>query len=466
MRKIIYFLLPLMLATATASAQTSIMDGQITVSAPDVFRNADKVYVSFSMDVSGLKVKTNREVILTPALRDTVGNVQKLPEIWLVGRNRYFYQMRNGNAVENEHFYRKKDVSKVLYDVNVPYEPWMKYADLVLEEDVCGCSELLLSGENMLFSPFVPLYVYVTPPVDMVKVRNITGSAFIDFPVSRTEIYPEYRDNPAELAKIRNSIDLVKNDSDATIVGISIKGYASPESPYENNTRLAKGRTAALKEYVMELYDFPEEIFTISYEPEDWAGLRKYVAASSLSGKDGILGWIDKDMDPDAKEWGIRNDYPQDYAFLLANCYPALRHSDYEVKYVLRTYTDVEEMKKVLETSPGKLSLYEMYQIASTYEKGSDEYNELVTIMVHLYPDDEVANLNAANVAIAEGDFKSARKYIERSGNRPEAVYARGLLLAVEGKYAEARPYVEQARDAGVAEAEECLSRIDRADIQ
>ena len=171
-------------------------------------------------------------------------------------------------------------------------------------------------------------------------------------------------------------------------------------------------------------------------------------------------------MDPDAKEWGIRNDYPQDYAFLLANCYPALRHSDYEVKYVLRTYTDVEEMEKVLETSPGKLSLYEMYQIASTYEKGSDEYNELVTIMVHLYPDDEVANLNAANVAIAEGDFKSARKYIERSGNRPEAVYARGLLLAVEGKYAEARPYVEQARDAGVAEAEECLSRIDRADIQ
>ena len=465
MKKILFALVPFLLTAMTANAQIGILDGQVIVNPPDVFENGGKVYVSFSMDVSGLEVETDKEVILTPELRDTAGNVEALPEIWLVGRNRYFYQMRNGNAVGNEHFYRKKNLSKVLYDVNVPYEPWMKYADLVITEDVCGCSELIASNEDMLFSPFIPLYVYVSPPVDMVKVRNITGSAFIDFPVSQTVIYPDYRSNPEELEKIRRTIDVVKNDPDADIIAISIKGYASPESPYDNNTRLAKGRTAALKEYVRELYHFSDEIFTTSYEPEDWAGLRKYVASSNLESREGILKWIDTDMDPDEKELSIKKNYPEDYAFLLHTCYPALRHSDYEVKYILRSYTDIEEMKRVLATAPGKLSLYEMYQIASTYEKGSDEYNELVSIMVHLYPDDEVANLNAATVAISCGDLKSARKYIGKSGTRPEAVYTEGLLLAVEGRYEEAIPYIEKARDAGVPEAAECMERIERADL-
>ena len=155
MKKILFALVPFLLTAMTANAQIGILDGQVIVNPPDVFENGGKVYVSFSMDVSGLEVETDKEVILTPELRDTAGNVEALPEIWLVGRNRYFYQMRNGNAVGNEHFYRKKNLSRVLYDVNVPSEPWMKYADLVITEDVCGCSELIASNEDMLFSPFI-----------------------------------------------------------------------------------------------------------------------------------------------------------------------------------------------------------------------------------------------------------------------------------------------------------------------
>ena len=122
---------------------------------------------------------------------------------------------------------------------------------------------------------------------------------------------------------------------------------------------------------------------------------------------------------------------------------------------MLRTYTDVEEMKRLLETTPGKLSLYEMYQIASTYEEGSDEYNELVEIMVHLFPNDEVANLNAANVAMYREDLESAEKYLGKAGQGPEAVYARGLLAALKGDYATAEQYVTEAGEQGVAEAAE-----------
>ena len=79
--------------------------------------------------------------------------------------------------------------------------------------------------------------------------------------MNRTEIHENYRRNPTELQKILNTIDAVKNDVDTRIISVSIKGYASPESPYSNNERLAMGRTKTLKEYVRKQYDFADSLF-------------------------------------------------------------------------------------------------------------------------------------------------------------------------------------------------------------
>ena len=461
MKRILYTGALLLAGAITSNAQTTIMGGQVEVEKVNVTRSEQNVFVSMDLDIDKLEMKKNREVILTPELKDTLGNVKTLPDIWLVGRNRYYFHLRNDSIAEGKNFYRSSKTSNVHYETTVPYEPWMRYADLMVNEDVCGCSDLLLTDDEMLLGAFVPLYAFVQPPAE-IKTRDIKGEAFIDFPVSQTVIYPDYRKNPSELKKIQETIDVVRNDSDATITGISIKGYASPESPYDNNTRLAKGRTQALKEYVQKLYDFPDSIFTTSYEPEDWEGLREYVEASSINHKYEILDWIDKDMEADAKEWSIKSRYPKEYAYLLKNCYPALRHSDYVVEYVIRSYTDLNEVKRIYETSPGKLSLNELYLVAGTYEEGTEEFNEVFETMVRLYPNDEIANLNMANVAMIKEDYTSARKYLSKAGSSPEAEYARGLLLSIEGNYNAARPYIEKTKASGVEEADECLKRIDR----
>ena len=106
----------------------------------------------------------------------------------------------------------------------------------------------------------MPAYVYIRPKAEP-KINVLEGSAYIDFPVNRTEIHENYRRNPAELQKILNTIDAVKNDVDTRIISVSIKGYASPESPYSNNERLAMGRTKTLKEYVRKQYDFADSLF-------------------------------------------------------------------------------------------------------------------------------------------------------------------------------------------------------------
>ena len=152
----------------------------------------------------------------------------------------------------------------------------------------------------------------------------------------------------------------MKNDVDTRIISVSIKGYASPESPYSNNERLAMGRTKTLKEYVRKQYDFADSLFITDYEPEDWAGLERYVENSYLENKAGILALIRSNQEPDAKE-RHQDRFPKRLCILLKEVYPGLRHSDYAVKYEVRTYTDINEIKRLIKTQPQKLSLNEMY---------------------------------------------------------------------------------------------------------
>ena len=445
-----------------------ILNGQIEIKDLNIARNEGNLFLSMRMDVTALDVKSDEEIILTPALKSSEETFVNLPAVRINGRNRYYHHLRNDKLADEPYFYRTGKVDEIHYQAMTPYAEWMDNASVVMGEDLCGCcSELLMNNDDLLtqldMAPkvFEPLFVYVQPEVETVKTRNVKGSAFIDFPVNQTVIYPEYRNNPSELKKIQQTIDVVKNDPDTRITAISIKGYASPEGSYANNTRLAKGRTEALKKYVQELYHFDPSIFTTAYEPEDWEGLERYVEQSDLADKEGILDLIAGDEEPDRKDASIKRRYPDTYAFLLKNCYPALRHSDYTVEYIVRSYTDVEEAKRIMKTAPGKLSLQEFYTIANTYESGTPAYNEVFETAVRMYPDDETANLNAANVAMNKRDLTAARNYLEKAGTGKEAEYARGVLAALEGNYAEARTHLQQAKAMGVSEADNCLKQIE-----
>lgn len=466
MKKILAISL-LAIGAATLQAQ-ELMNGHVSISNLSVARNGGDLFLSMDVDLTKLDVKSEDQVVLTPAIASDTDTL-RLHSIYVAGRTRWYHDVRNNAVPATATLYRYGKVSTVTLQDKVPYAKWMNQASVIMLEDLCGCNcELLFSQDELLTAlnlepkRFKPNFVYKAPQAEGVKVRELRGQAYIDFPVSRTEIYPEYRNNPAELQKIIGTIDAVRNDPDTRITALSIKGYASPESPYSNNTRLAKGRTETLKNYVQNLYNFPEGLITTDYEPEDWAGLRAYVEQSNLQHKNEILALIDGNREPDNKEWVIKSTYPQEYKFLLQNCYPALRHSDYRVEYVIRSFTDVEEAKRVMKTAPGKLSLNECYMVANSYEPGSPEYNETFETMVRLYPDDPVANLNAANVAMSKADYAAAERYLNKVGETPQTLYARGILAALQEEYETARGYFLRAADQGIAEATPALEEINQ----
>lgn len=466
MKKILCTAVLLLTYMIGANAQP-IMDGEVVVSNFAVSRTGGSLFVSMDLDVSGLDVKNNREIVLTPAI--ALGdNSRKLPSVIIAGRQRYYLYLRNGVPADCMALYRSGQTATVEYRTVTEYEQWMGNAEVRVNEMLCGCLNTPLTQANEPLASldlepkkFRPSFVYIRPKAEP-KINTLEGSAYIDFPVNRTEIYADYRRNPIELQSIRSTIDAVKNDSDTKITALTIKGYASPEGSYANNTRLAKGRTEALKEYVRELYAFPESLMSTAYEPEDWEGLERFVEKSTLDNRAGILDIIHSDLAPDAKDAKIKSTYPADYAYLLQNVYPALRHSDYTVVYEVRAYTDVEEIKRLLKTQPQKLSLEEMYLAAQTMETGSDEYNETFEIAVRMFPDDAVANLNAANTAMRLGDMNNAGRYLAKAGDSPEAVYARGMMAALNGDYETAKELVGKAASMGIKDnTDDILKQLD-----
>lgn len=423
--------------------------------------------VAMDLNLQSLEVPSNRAVLLTPRLVNGTDSID-LPSVGIYGRSRYYYYVRNGIGSisgQGEMVFRAKDKpAQIAYSNVTEYADWMDGAELKFQRSDFGCCQNILAEYDAILGrhneSFFPELIFVRPTADVEKTRTLSGSAYIDFPVNQTAIDPAYHSNRAELGKIEGTIDSVRTDKDVIITSVWLKGYASPESPYKHNAQLAIGRTAALKDYIGQSFHFADGIIETAYEPENWDGLRQYVEHSDLQHRQEILAMIDSDVDPDVKEANIKRAYPKEYAFLLQNCYPYLRRTDYRVKYKIRTFYDVDEIRRVMASQPQKLSQNEFYLVAKEYEPGTPEFTDVFETAVRMFPDDKLANLNAANAAIRQDDFAAARKYLAKAGDSAEAIYARGALAVREKDYTAAIKYLRQAESMGLAQATATLKEL------
>lgn len=474
--------IPLILGVAAALAVQAVQAKEASVwtggNVEDFTANRDGNTMTVGMDVDApsFRIKSNRAVLLRPVLSNGADSVA-LPPVALYGRRRYIYYRRNfagtmlGGADESVIRGHRLD-SVYRYERTVPYADWMDGATLAVHEEEYGCCRELLNRTTLLFpgiyhnpldiTAWMPELAYIWPDAVGEKTDSLEGRAYVQFPVDRTEIKEDFRNNYFELAKIRGTIDSVRNDRDIVITGIWLKGYASPESPYAHNSDLAQGRVAAVKEYVQRLCDIEGDVISTEFEPEDWEGLRAFVVETNLPNRDAILELIDTDMDPDKKEQLIKRRYPADYKFLLEHSYPALRHTDYRVSYKIKRFTDLEEIKRVLRDNPSKLDLNEIYLLARSMEPGTHEYNDLFETAVRLFPHDATANLNAANAALQQGNLEQAAARLEKAGDSPEADYTRGVLAVKRGDDDEAEALLLRAAERGIMQAADALQTIRR----
>ncbi len=457
----------LCLLTGVSATATST-PSYLRVDRIDVAHRGELLEVAMTVDPAKVRPGRDRQVVFTPAVagpNDTI----TMPFFTVAGRNRYFSQIRDGIADRGFALVKAGDHTPVNYTASVPWQDWMDQATVIMLESTQDCCnpvkplcETPLARLGVMERPFTKSTNarYVALTSDSTVELEAQGSAFIDFIVNRTEIREGYRGNRKELAKIIESVDRVKNDPDATITRLTIKGYASPEGSYDNNVRLAMGRTAALKDYVREHDNFDPEIMMTDYEPEDWEGLERRLGEISIPHKEEILAIVRSDMQPDPKDAEIKRRYPAQYKLILDSIYPALRHSDYTVRYKIRTFVDIEELKRVYRDSPERLRPVDFFRVAETFPQGSPQYEEVLMKCSEIYPRDEEAALNAANILMRRGDYEEASRRLSRAGEGAEAYFSRGMLAAINGDMERAEQFFLTAKELGMPGVDEELSKV------
>lgn len=384
----------------------------------------------------------SRSSKLIPALRAGVTATWRLSDRWRIGAEL-------SQTLYEDHF------NGVAYDAPLDTRTNLKVGLTYMLIKKQKKPKVIVRKIKLKECPPLPL---IMPDPEDTKLRQLRGHAFLDFPVNETIIYPEYRKNPDELAKIKASVDSVMFDNSVIVTRITLHGYASPESPYSNNTRLAKGRTESLKSYLMRNYNFRPEVFQTDYTPEDWENLKGFLLNTNsrkikgsfwydsqsyeetpeapsilLEHTSELLQIIDRQMDPDAKEELLKRVAGgEPYRWLLQYVYPGLRHTDYTIEYKVRAYA-VEKGRKLIYTHPEAMSLEEMYNVAMSYEEKTDDWLDALIIAARQYPDNPTANLNAACGCVMTKRLTDAKRFLKKAGNLKETRYVSDVIKAMEG---------------------------------
>ena len=481
---IAYVLLAFCFIKHPVVGQNRSFTGTVTIHPVRLEQVGDSLYIEMDMVLEDVKMNTSRGADWIPQLVSASCTLN-LPRISLKGRDeykayeRYLTLMTNREKASYDFPYIVKKIvgrknAMISYQYHLPYEAWMADACLNIRRDECGCGETAwmeiepLMEKVTLEYPLIPYVItphlaYIRPVVEQVKQRDVQAECFLDFEVNKVDIRPEYMNNPKELGKIRAMIDDLKNDANVNVKRLDIIGYASPEGTLEANKRLSEGRAMALRNYLATQYDFPKNQYHIRFGGENWEGLVKALATIEMDDKAEVLDIIENvpiEKGRETKLMKLHSGVP--YRFMLKNIFPSLRVAICKVSYDIKNF-NLEEAKEVIKRRPQNLSLNEMFMVANTYPKGSQEFIDIFETAVRIYPESEIANMNAATAALSRNDLVSAKRYLERvksADYSPEYNNAMGVLLLMKEDYELSEKHLKIAKELGLDVAKSNLEEL------
>lgn len=415
-------------------------------------KSGGNIEMEVVVDMDGLRLKNERTIVITPVLRslDSKDSYRFAPAVITTGRSGislkrseiyYGYRFEQDPQWVVRRTNGKPQTGKM--ELSVPFEPWMGNAALVFEESVVGCADCPVALNELAIIPkvveiFVPEYEisYVSPPVEPVKERSETYSAYINYEVGKYTLLRDYKGNAATLAKVDKILDEIRSDTNLVITQFSVTGYASPEGNFYSNQILSENRARSFVDYLRQRHGFNTRIIRVSGKGEDWEGLRREVSESNIQDKDRILDILDIGSVAQRKQRLMSLAGGSVYRMLLRDFYPPLRRNDYTITYVARAF-DVEEAKLVIKTKPQYLSLNEMFLVAHSYEKDSKEFKEVFDIAVRMYPDQPIAQLNTAATEIEKGALDAAIDRLQQleKANLPQAWNNLGVAYIYKKEY-------------------------------
>lgn len=386
----------------------------------------------------------------------------------------------------------------------VPGEAETGFIRAVVSQDGCGeCSgldTLYLAGiSNLtdLIDPKEELELTWMEPEFVVrpKIREGKGEALLHFVINRYDINLDLGNNREELERMTNTLKPVLTDSLATLRGMNIYGMASADGPYGFNSRLARDRAAAAKQWLVKKLGIGAEVrelIQVDSRPEGWWPVYRAMVVDghpdSLSVKE-ILTTYTKGND-DVQEAYIRR----------LSCWPDIRSKylskdrkvEYAYSYVIRSFTTDEELKTMYRVRPDAFNEDELLRVASLATNDTAK-TEIYRTLMKYFPESTVAANNLSVLYLRSGQVEEAKKTLQRQKEYspetlatlaacyvyandferaiellrdvelPEARYNLGLLKARQRKLDEAYALLKDYRDLNTAIVALSVGRTDEA---
>ena len=255
----------MLFAAVSAGAQVPYLEA-VNIDGPQVTKTADrKANVKMEIGLDNLKMNRQHSLRVVPVIVAADGSMeQELPPFVINGKTRDRVQQRarvlNGEEFNEDALLvvRRDNGSEqtVSYEASVPFKRWMIDGSVELRAYVTGCAQCEEGSETAyggtIFPAMNPVYVapFIEPKEEEVKRRSETRVARLEFRQNSDRIDAAYKQNRAELAKVKESFQVVRDNHDLTITGIYVTGYASPEGTMKYNMDLSKRRAQAFTDYV------------------------------------------------------------------------------------------------------------------------------------------------------------------------------------------------------------------------
>ena len=252
-------------------------------------------------------------------------------------------------------------------------------------------------------------------PYDNTRIlRKEKGALYVHFPLNKSTLLHDFRDNAATLDRIVSITRQIMADSTSSVKLIQIIGLASPEGSVKRNNTLAGERAEALKKYIQQRVKASDSLFELCNGGEAWTELRDQIADSDMPAREAMLNIIDMEKNADRREQKLKQlDAGRPYKNLKDNVLSDQRNSGY-----LRIYYDY-------------------------------------------VPDAAAKTINHASELLREERYAEALVELRRVESDPRAQNALGVALYMTGRKEESLRHFRAAAALGNAEARRNLDQLE-----
>ena len=359
MKNSILFTIILAAASLTAAAQS-----------PTLLANSQGDMLDLCYTITPAKPASAYALVITPMICGQKDTVRLEPTVIRGARNarKYHRDMRLNHKGLAETTYRKASqadpiVGQIAFNLSDSRMGWMKKEPVTLcvvtEQEGCCKAETLkvectdpvrYQAPKKPFKPFFanvedntgvagrltkdnPVLVHISDykPYDSSRIlRKEKGALYVHFPLDKTDLRRDFRDNASILDRIVDITRQIMADSTSHVEKIQIVGLASVEGPQKRNNFLGEGRAKALKDYVQARVETPDGLYECVNGGEAWTELRDQINDSDSHYRQQMLDIIDSEPNLDRREAKLKAlNRGKAYAYLRDNVLSDQRNSGY-----------------------------------------------------------------------------------------------------------------------------------------